>query len=676
MTTSTRIKEPRALALLVVVLTGILISQTLLSRSINEGIGESPPALPFVAIGIALISLLAGRQIEEARRAVLAPDEMAGISPVLGFAWMYTIERNWRTIALFLSFLFTILVLRRLPEMKLEDNYNIVFLLWFGSIVLFVGAVFPRETAFIGWRSWWRRIDKRLALIVVFVLAVALLLRVWRLETIPFTLSGDEGSQGLEAVRVIEGKIRSPFSTGWLGVPTLSFYYNSLTIRLLGQNVTALRLPWVLIGTATVLTTFLLVKRLKGTPLALMTSGLLATYHFHLHFSRLGSNQIADPFFISLALLMLYRALDRENRLDWALTGVVTAAGLYFYAGARLTPIVMVVVLGYVFMRDAGRFWSKHGPGILVALAAFVIVGAPIIQYGVRFPDEFNARINQVGIIQSGWIEQAVEARGESVAAVLYDQFRRAALAFNYYPDRTVWYGLRQPLLNPLFGTVFLLGIGFGTLRLLGRGADSRLAPVVAWWWGGMILGGMLTESPPSSQRLITLAIPVCFFIALALWEIILLAQRGVAGVSGKALLILSVILFGLSSLITYFLEYTPQRIFGGPNAELATEIAPYLREHTADNRFYFVGAPWVYWGIGTLPYLVPDADATDVTGPVEEFISLGNVMPEKDAVFIFIPQRIGELELVQKTFPNGAQTEFFSPVDGRVMVTLFEVDR
>jgi hypothetical protein len=103
-----------------------------------------------------------------------------------------------------------------------------------------------------------------------------------------------------------------------------------------------------------------------------------------------------------------------------------------------------------ILVPAAAERWEQ----MLVALGAFLVVAAPMIQVAIRTPDNFNARLNQVGIIQSGWIARAMEARGDSMAAVLFDQFRRAALAFNYYPDRTVWYGLPEPLLSPFFGGV------------------------------------------------------------------------------------------------------------------------------------------------------------------------------------------------------------------------------
>jgi hypothetical protein len=237
-----------------------------------------------------------------------------------------------------------------------------------------------------------------------------------------------------------------------------------------------------------------------------------------------------------------------------------------------------------------------------------------------------------------------------------------------------VWYGLPQPLLSPFFGILFLFGLLYATIRLVGRWADARSAPMVAWWWTGMILGGMLTESPPSSQRLITLAIPVCYFIGLALWEWLQLSSKAFRGVPIKALLAIAVLAFGINSLMTYFSEYIPQRIYGGPHAELATEIAPQLRELAASHRFYFVGPPAMYWGFATLPYLVPQADAVDITESLAEPLSWDVVMMDKGAVFIFLPQRLNELSLAQRTFPEGEIFDYYSPVDGRLLVTLYVV--
>ncbi|MBE2221217.1 MAG: glycosyltransferase family 39 protein, partial [Anaerolineae bacterium] len=440
-----------------------------------------------------------------------------------------------------------------------------------------------------------------------------------------------------------------------------------------------LRFPWVLVGTATILIVFFLVKRLMGIRLAWATAVILAFYHYHLHYSRLGSNQIADPFFLSLALLFLYRALDRKNNLDWALTGVVTSLALYFYAGARLTPVIIIVVLAYLFIRQPRQFFPQYGRGMLIAAGAFLLVGAPMIQYAYLFTADFNARVNEVGIFQSGWFANEMVIQGSGPVPILLEQFRRAVLAFNFYPDRTVWYGLPQPLLSPFWGVLFWVGMGYGMIRLFGRRSNPRYAPMVAWWWGGMLLGGFLTESPPSSQRLITLAVPVSFFLAVAMWQIIRLVLGVVA--HGKyprwladGLLAGAVILFSVTSLRLYFVEYTPQRIYGGPNAELATTIAPRLLPLRTSHEMIFVGAPHMYWGFATLPYLVPDAFAQDIFDPLDEpgDVEVIAIAPGKGAVFIFHEQRVPEAEFVKAVYPGGIYEEFFSPVNGRFMASLY----
>ena len=489
----------------------------------------------------------------------------------------------------------------------------------------------------------------------------SLLLRIWSLGAIPFTLGGDEASQGLEALRVIEGQIRNPFSTGWLGVPTMSFFYGSFGISALGRTAAAVRLPWALIGTATVPIVFLLVREIKGTHFALGTAAALATYHYHVHFSRLGSNQVADPFFMALSLYFFCHGINRQRRLSWALAGGVAGLAFYFYAGARLTGVVLLICCCYSLLVGASELRRKLRNGILTAIGGFVVVALPMLQYAVRFPDDFNARLNQVGIIQSGWLAAEMEATGKGIFAILADQFCRAALAFNYYPDRTVWYGLDQPLLGPLFGTLFLVGLGWATIRSI-SGAEVDYFPMVAWWWSGMILGGMMTESPPSTARLVTLSVPAVFFIVLAISLIAGLFRRAFDGLPVRLAYVAALCVFSGSSLYLYFLDFTPKRLYGGKHAQLATHIAPTLQKHTPDHSVHFVGAPWMHSGFPTLCYLVPGADIRDVERPLTYPLPTDLVTSDRGAAFVVLPEREEEVSAIGKSFPNGQRTLHYSP--------------
>ncbi|MCB0006809.1 MAG: glycosyltransferase family 39 protein [Anaerolineales bacterium] len=599
----------------------------------------------------------------------------------LGWLQPYVQVSGLQLILLSLSVLLIYFILMRIPilDAQPDASYQVLFWSWLLAIGLFAAAVLnwrslaPRAV-WVRWQGAWRGLNRPVWLTLAAIVLVAALLRLWQLGNIPYILAGDEGAQGLEAVKVIDGEIRNPFSTGWLGVPTMSFFYNSWTIRLLGRTILALRLPWAVVGVATVLAAFLLGRQLKGTRYGLLMACFLAVYHYHIHFSRLGSNQVADPLFASLALFFLQRAIDKRALRDWFLTGAISGLAFYFYAGARLTPVLVLAVLAYHLLFGRSRFWRTHYRGMVLTVATFLLVGAPMFQYANRYPDEFNARVNQVGIIQSGWLEREVEITGQSVPAILFDQFRRSALAFNYYPDRTVWYGLREPLLGPWFGTLFLLGLGFVSLRtFIGRPRDERLAPITAWWWGGVILGGMLTESPPSSQRLITLAVPTCFVLAAIVWELVDLAVAAWPRLTGRWLATGVGLLFAMSSIWLYFGEFTPQRLYGGPQAKVAMELVPALQAYDEAQTIYFAGAPRMYWGFATLPYLLPGRTGHDIHDPLLSPPPRDPVQLSHGLIYVFLPERLPELELVIQAYPEGSRRSVSAP-DGEFLAEIYVV--
>ncbi len=572
-------------------------------------------------------------------------------------------RKPWRIMAVVLSLILTAVALFLLGQDPPLPDYNWVVWLWLAAMLFYLAAVaLPRGTILPASQpAWWH--DRGVVWTLVAILVVAFVLRIWRVGEIPPTLSGDEGSQGLEAIRVIEGDIRNPFTTGWLGVPTMSFYFNALSILPLGNTMFALRLPWVLVGTATVFIMFLLITRLGGVTLGLMTAAFLAMYDYHIHYSRLGSNQVADALFVALALLFFYRGFDRHSPLDWALSGVIIGIGQYFYAGARFTAIVIMALIIFFTLRDRVRFWRAHGAGVLILAGAALIVSAPMIQYAFRFPDDYNARINMVGIIQSGWLEREQSVRHQGPLPILFDQFQRAALAFHYYPDRTFWYGSPRPLFGAGAAVLFTLGFGYSVLQLHNR----RLFPLVAWWGGAMIMGGMLTESPPSSQRLITMAAPAVFFVVYAVLNIGHIFLQGAARPRWaplmKPYLAVVVVTLGVFSIHWYFVQYTPLRVYGNPNAVVATSLGKFASEELGpDWQIFFFGPPRMYIGFGSIPYLAPDVPGQDIHEPITEPPDWNLAELDRHVLFVFLPERLNELELVKQAFPGGELREVPPP--------------
>ncbi len=508
-------------------------------------------------------------------------------------------------------------------------------------------------------RSWLLAHGWEVGLLLLILLAASAL-RVWRIGTIPWTLGGDEGSQGLWARDVIANRLPNMFGLGWLSVPNMSFYWQAAWFKLIGDDVVGLRLPWAVVGVLTILGTYLLVRRLFDRSLAFLTAFLLATYHYHIHYSRLGSNQIADPLFIVWALYFLVigwnptiAGADKTQsgpRWAWALSGVTAGLGFYFYAGSRQVLVIVLAVLAWAALTDRD-FLPQQMRGLLVMLGGFLVSVGPMALVAIRDPDNFNARVNAVGIIQSGWLEREVQSTGRSAGALFVEQVRRAFLAFNFYKDRVVWYGPRTiPLMDFAASIFFVLGLAVSVSRVL----KWRYALFVIWFAAVMIFGGALTESPPSSQRLVSSAVPAVFFVAVALRKLTAVLRdllrlpefgRGVV-VTGLALVL------AIISLRFYFGSYQESWVYGGFNGEVATRLGYYLRDLGPEWQEYFFGAPRMYADFGSTPFIAKGVKLYDVMQPLSgppDFVD-----PNRKAVFVFLPERINELAIVQGVYPNG----------------------
>jgi 4-amino-4-deoxy-L-arabinose transferase-like glycosyltransferase len=535
-----------------------------------------------------------------------------------------------------------------------QDSYQSIFWCWVASIVLVLLAMLPPWNELAGAiRAFFLHARTWEVLVVLLLVVLALALRAWRIDTIPWTVGGDEGSQGLWARDMLAGKLPNMFGLGWLSVPNLSFYWQAAWFRIFGDNVVGLRIPWAVVGAGTVLGSYLLVRRLFDRWLATLTAVLLGTYHFHIHYSRLGSNQIADPFFTVWALYFMVIGLKSKRTWPWAASGVIAGLALYFHAGPRQVPIILVAVLAWIALTDFGTL-RERSSAILGMLGAFLVTVGPMALVAIESPNDFNARLNQVGIFQSGLIDRIAEATGKTRLAVLLEQIRQAFFAFNWSKDRVVWYGPTIPLLQFGASIFFVLGAAFSVSRL----RQWRYALFVIWFVLVVGMGGALTENPPSSQRLVSSAVPVAFFIAVALVELGRAVQSlgqmprvGRYALAGAAALLISI-----ASINFYFGPYQNSWTYGSFNAEVGTRIGYYLRDLGPSYKEYFFGAPRMWGDFGSIPFIARGVQIYDVKEPFAG--SLDFVDPSLKPVFIFLPERIQELDAVRQLMPGGTVEE------------------
>lgn len=575
----------------------------------------------------------------------------------------------WRALGVAASVSATVAVGRAAAGEPSSAQGYALLVVWGLGVLAYLAAMTEHQDLW----AWLSGLPARLqagrweAVAVLGLFVVAALARLTALDRIPYILTGDEASMGREAVAVLQGRLANPFVTGWFSHPTLFFYLQAVALRWLGDPVIGLRALPALAGALTVPAVYLLAREMFGRRVAFAASAFLAAYHLAVHYSRLGLNNAVDPLLAALGFYLLLVGLRTRCRWRVALAGVVLGLDQYFYMGSRVIPVVLIAWVAWLAWREPG-FWRTHRGLLLVLGGGFLVAGWPLFVFFARHPADFMARANQLGILQSGWLAQEAMLTQRSAASLLWEQFLRAALAFHYYHDVSVFYRPGTALLGAVSAVAFTLGLAYSMAHL----GERRHAVLVFWFWGVVVFGGMLLTSPPASHRLLLAAVPVSVFVALGLDRVAEVAARvrrwrPVAATIAVGLVVLGL---GAANLRFYFAVYTPARSFADLNTEVAYAMGRYLQRLGPGYRYYFCGPPRMYAGFPSIGYLAPDVEGVDVMEPLAG--SLAPVASDKRPVFVFLPERLGELDAVSLTYPAGELQEFRRP-DGTLLFAVYQ---
>jgi 4-amino-4-deoxy-L-arabinose transferase-like glycosyltransferase len=528
-------------------------------------------------------------------------------------------------------------------------------------------------------RAWIWQYRGEIAAVGLLTLA-ALALRLWNLAEAPFTVSGDEGTIGQDMKRMLTGEIINPFLL--LPLSSISYMAEAVSPLLFGLDTWSLRLPHAIFGTLAIPAVYLLARVLFNRQVALVAALLLAGYVLHLHYSRVAIKVIYDTFFYSVTLAALaYGLKQRSGPFPFVLAGVLAGLAQHANVGARLLPIVMVAFVIYlaIFARD----WLRgQWVNLLLMVTTFVIVIPSILVYAIQHPDIYNSRLNQVGIIQNGWLEREQEFHDTSAPVILAEQLKFTLFGFMFYRDRTVSYG-GSPLANPAMSLLLFLGLGLG---LLFWWKKPPFALLMLWFWGGLLGGGVLTIGPPTSNRLVMLTPVVALLAAVALVEVVRLLFATFGAQHRQFVLAVVACVLALPIAVYdvrfYFNEYIPENYFGGNEAQIATILGYELQDQSPQPHLYFYGAPQMWSGFSTLVLLAPDLPRTDIEQPLEspqaldELVQQTNPDAERDALFVVLPHRMDQLDVIQQQYPGGTLLEVGSTDGEKLLFYSYRVPR
>lgn len=263
----------------------------------------------------------------------------------------------------------------------------------------------------IGSRLNWRS-PKAILVMILFLAAV---LRVARLETLPPGVFRDEAEKAYNAYSIlktgrdVEGRLL-PVYVHVFGVTTSAIYqYATIPfIAFFGLNEWSTRLPAATVGVLTVLTTWVLVRKMRDARTANWAALLLALSPWHIVFSRWAQQGIFLPLFLSIGAIGLVSAKDTsESRYarGWLIAGAAAFGfATYVYDVARLFVPLLLLVAWIAYSRSllVRPIW------LLIAGIACVVSAIPTFYLLVFAGEAAQARFHFVSIFQPGLSTGAV----------------------------------------------------------------------------------------------------------------------------------------------------------------------------------------------------------------------------------------------------------------------------
>jgi hypothetical protein len=538
------------------------------------------------------------------------------------------------------------------------------FWLWVTSMILLIAAFAAKRSGVRAaveepppdGRSW--KIPRFAeAAAVLGMVALAVIMRAWRLGDLRPGMHGDEGEAGTIALAILHGVPTSPFGRGWFFHPNIYFWSVAICMKLFGTGLAGLRSWAVICGVATVVFVYLLAREMFGIRAALLAGFFMAFQSAGALMSRQLSSNAATPAFTVIALYFLVRGLWTRRHVYFASSGLAAGFNAYYFAGGRLTVPTIVIFLGYMAVMHRG-FLSSYWTQVAAFVAAVGITAAPLVAYNVVFPLPATTYPNDRFI----WLHHADMTAmygTSSWPAILWDQLQQTLSVFTWAPDASANHILDYPIARPLEAVLIVLGIAWMTWRW----KDARFGLLAIWFWVTLIVGGVLTVQAPNVPRLVALLPALPIIMAAWLDHFGGLLQTAIAqardGVRGRMALWLSAAAVGAVVLVSgvqnwdkyinYYLNTQTQ-----PDV---TEQALYVRQTGLGYRYYDLGTPLLYFTHGDNRFINPHADGMDAVNlPSDLPITTNGLHGDKDVMFLVWGPMYDYLPVLRAYYPEGRE--------------------
>lgn len=375
--------------------------------------------------------------------------------------------------------------------------------------------------------------------ILILILLVATLLRLWKLDSVPPSLTSDEAALGYNAYSILKtgkdeyGKIL-PLIFKSFGdfKPGLYIYWTVPFVAIFGLTEFAIRLPSATAGVISVFILYLITLNLfKNKKLALISSFVLAVTPWAIYLSR-GAWEV--NFTLTLTLFGIYFFLKSlENQKLILLSALSFALTFIAYQGAKLSTGLVLLILLILYGKNLFKFEKKY---LFGGFVLGIIISLPI------FLSLFSGQTGRLNIFSifsytrpKEYVQAILDQGNEKTGDLNYYLFhseplnlKRAILGrwFNHFSGRFLFFEGDWPNLRhtaPYQGILLiseLITLSLGLFVLAKKGIKKEY--LFVWLWLLLApLPSALSRDEVHAVRSFNLVIPLVLIISFGWLKIL-----------------------------------------------------------------------------------------------------------------------------------------------------------
>lgn len=210
--------------------------------------------------------------------------------------------------------------------------------------------------------------------LLLFVIIVALIIRIYNLSTIPNNVTGDEVGYLSDIYKIL--LTHKTYFFSFLGdgsIAGINFYWPALFVKIVGipNALFGLRLATTITSIFCISIFYILMRLKSNSYISFLMTCLFASDYIFINFSRTGWINNMIMVFISLLLFITIDRLIKSWRLFWfILTGFLIGLGLYGYLYGKL---LVMCLLFFVLLSAVLKKGLNHKRILSSILFVFII---------------------------------------------------------------------------------------------------------------------------------------------------------------------------------------------------------------------------------------------------------------------------------------------------------------